>query len=1050
MAILFKNNAASTLTYKMTDAQEVLYVADASVFPVIASDSGDVFKLTLVGDDTLEIVEAFEVYNPEGRQGFKIRRAQEGTTAQAWPVGTRVEMRITAGALQSFFSTIATTEKLGVSKLSTYQQAIEGTDNTTNMTPRRTVDAIHQFNTTIVETPVVTGTTSVRSGTTYPYTFTASVMGGFDDPIVAFYYAGNQTGEETFIRVPVTIPTTTNATATGDVSFTGNVGDVIVVTTYAETMSGNLSRYGTLNVNIIANNPPDISTLVHDVPTTGSRYATSVVHFSGVTDADGDVVRYRIKNAVNCSFSKTNEIADGEAVTITWKVPADYPVDANGFPASGNSTFTLEAYDFLGGASSQNFTTAVRYRWADDTQITVTTGTSPELTFTFQAPYPSNPDIIIYPNVFVYDICYADGTVFKHSWLSKDQTSNWTTGRSVTTSVPWNETLTIKAYWADNGEYVLDTLRVSIPSVTFTTVVTFAAPVWTTEQGQTITKDDTFNVTWTQGTSSPTYTVSGTEVNTSNDPNFGYIKRSSNISGTATSVALNGSIWWIFDNPAVTNYARIRNYWTDTSTNKKYYSAWSSPLLQVNGQTASLGAATIISPATNSVLDPSVVIPTTIALGAVTGQTVDKMKISAYSGITADPSSQQPIWTSGEVAYSSSYNIPANILQWNNIYKLFVDVHGTITGWARGTDGVVIRTIMHKYTGQPNQTYPVQGQTQIPVESAQTYTWTNAPRVGSAVPSYTRVVIYRKSDNAVVFSKETGIDATTCVIPANTLAHNTEYLYRIDNWFIEGGQLDAQDMTKFTSKTTGFVTSYPAVWQAYRSSTTYNVPYTGTYDVVAIGGGGSGGTGHAVFDTSNPPMFVVYRYSGAGGGSGGISRWQGTINAGTALTCTVGAGGAAQTASSMAGIAGGSTSVTGGPVSVSAGGGGGGGKDGYGGLNAVGGTGGSGNLQNGGAGGKTIYCDPGRAGEGVNCSGGAGYPTSQCQGNSSVGDASGGGACSAYGGYIAGGGGAGALGSLAEPAEWATPGWTNDSYTHPANAGAGQVGCVLIISTWAL
>ena len=105
MAILFKNNAASTLTYKMTDAQEVLYVADASVFPVITPDSGDTFKLTLVGDDTLEIVEAFDVYNPEGRQGFKIRRAQEGTTAQAWPVGTRVEMRITADALNSFVPT---------------------------------------------------------------------------------------------------------------------------------------------------------------------------------------------------------------------------------------------------------------------------------------------------------------------------------------------------------------------------------------------------------------------------------------------------------------------------------------------------------------------------------------------------------------------------------------------------------------------------------------------------------------------------------------------------------------------------------------------------------------------------------------------------------------------------------------------------------------------------------------------------------------------------------------------------------------------------------
>lgn len=1047
MAILFKNNAASTLTYKMTDVQEVLYVADASVFPVIASDSGDVFKLTLVGDDTLEIVEAFEVYNPEGRQGFKIRRAQEGTTAQAWPAGTRVEMRITAGALQSFFSTIATTEKLGVSKLSTYQQAIEGIDNTTNMTPRRTVDAIHQFNTTIVETPVVTGTTSVRSGTTYPYTFTASVMGGFEDPIVAFYYVGNQTGEETFIRVPVTTPTTTNATATGDVSFTGAVGDVIVVTTYAETASGNLSRYGTLNVNITANNPPDISKLVHDVPTTGYAGQSVTVHFSGVTDADGDKVKYRIKSRVNCTFSKTNNIAAGEAVTITWNHPANYPKYAQNAATNGDASFVIEAYDFLGGASSKKITSDITYRW-DNLVLRVTSGTSPHVTVEWDA-FTSHNNNYPAPNSIDFGVHYADGTRIPTGTFTSSS-SEWTT-RTTSFDVRWNEKATIVASIRDDASESLSDIVVSLdPRPEVTTVVTFTAPVWTSEQGQTVTDEGTFAIAWTQGTSSPAYTVTGHHCQTSTDPNFGSTINSIEKVSTTNTSTLTTAAWFEFGNPAIVNYARLRSYWTDPSTNKKYYSAWSSPLLQVNGQTASLDAATILSPATNSILDPSIVIPTTIALGAVTGQTVDKMKISAYTGVNADPSSQQPVWTSGEVAYSSSYNIPANILSWNNVYKLFVDVHGTITGWARDTDGVVVRTIMHKYTGQPNQTYPVQGQTQIPVESAQTYTWTNAPRVGSNVPSYTRVVIYRKSDNAVVFSKETGIDATTCVIPANTLAHNTEYHCRIDNWFVEGGQLDVEDMTKFTSKTTGFVTSYPAVWQAYRSSTTYSVPYTGTYDVVAIGGGGSGGTGYSRFDSSNPPMFVTYVNSGAGGGSGGISRWQGTINAGTALTCTVGAGGAAQTASSMAGIAGGSTSVTGGPVSVSAGGGGGGGKDGYGGLNAVGGTGGSGNLQNGGAGGKTIYCDPGRAGEGVNCSGGAGYPTSQCQGNSSVGDAPGGGACSAYGGYIAGGGGAGALGRLMEPSEWATPGWTNDSYTHPANAGAGQVGCVLIISTWAL
>ena len=1047
MAILFKNNAASTLTYKMTDVQEVLYVADASVFPVITPGSGDTFKLTLVGDDTLEIVEAFEAYNPEGRQGFKIRRAQEGTTAQAWPVGTRVEMRITAGALESFFSTEATETVLGVSKLATYQQAVEGTDNTTNMTPRRTVDAIHQFNTTIVETPVVTGTTSVRSGTTYPYTFTASVMGGFDDPIVAFYYVGNQTGSEPFIRVPVTTPANTNATATGNVSFTGNVGDIVKVRTYAMTESGNMSRYGTLDVTIIANNPPDMSTLVHDVPTTGYAGQTVTVHFSGVTDADGDVVKYRIKNAVNCSFSKTNNIADGEAVTITWNHPANYPKYAQTAATNGDSTFVLEAYDFLGGTSAQSFTADITYRW-DNLVLRVTSGTSPHVTVEWDA-FTSHNNNFPEPVSIGFGAHYADGT--KEAVGTYNSSSpEWTT-RTHSFDIRWNETATIVASIRDGQSESTATLVVSLePRIPVTSVVTFTAPVWTTQQGQIVTADTTLNVAWTQGTSSPAYTPVGYHMQSSTDPNFVTFANERNATSTLTNYSLDHT-WFSFGNPAVTNYVRIRNRWRDTATNKMYYSAWSSPLLQVNGQTASLDAATITSPAANSVLDPSVVIPTTIALGAVTGQTVDKMKISAYSGITADPSSQQPVWTSGEVAYNSSYNIPANTLSWNGVYKLFVDVHGTITGWARDTDGVVIRTIMHKYTGQPNQTYPVQGQTQIPVESAQTYTWTNAPRVGSNVPSYTRVVIYRKSDNAVVFTKETGIDATTCVIPANTLAHNTEYHCRIDNWFVEGGQLDANDMTKFTSKTTGFVTSYPAVWQAYRSSTTYTIPYTGTYDVITIGGGGSGGTGHAYFDSSNPPRFVSYVYSGGGGGSGGISRWQGTINANTVLSCSVGAGGVARTAASQNGAAGGSTSVTGGPVSVSSSGGGGGLADGYGVRGSVAGAAGTGNLSNGGAGGDSYYCNAGQAGGSAGCSGGAGYPTSQCSGNSQAGNAPGGGACSAYGGYAAGGGGAGALGNLmGTPDTWATPGWTNDSYTHPTHNGAGQVGCVLIISTWVL
>lgn len=1056
MAILFKNNAASTLTYKMTNVQEVLYVADASVFPVIASDSGDVFKLTLVGDDTLEIVEAFEVYNPEGRQGFKIRRAQEGTTAQAWPAGTRVEMRITAGALQSFFSTIATTEKLGVSKLSTYQQAIEGIDNTTNMTPRRTVDAIHQFNTTIVETPVVTGTTSVRSSTTYPYTFTASVMSGFDDPIVAFYYVGNQTGEEAFIRVPVTTPTTTNATATGDVSFTGAVGDVIVVTTYAETASGNLSRYGTLNVNIIANNPPDISKLVHDVPTTGYAGQSVTVHFSGVTDADGDEVKYRIKNCVNCTFSKTNNIAAGEAVTITWNHPANYPKYAQNAATNGAASFVIEAYDFLGGASSKKITSDITYRW-DNLVLRVTSGTSPHVTVEWDA-FTSHNNNYPAPNSIGFGVHYADGTKIPTGTFTSSS-PEWTT-RTTSFDVRWNEKVTIVASIRDDASESLSDLVVSLdPRPEVTTVVTFTAPVWTTEQGQTVTDEDAFSITWTQGTSSPAYTVTGHCCQTSTDPNFGSTINSIEKVSTTNTSTLTARAWFEFGNPAIVNYVRLRNYWTDPSTNKKYYSAWSSPLLQVNGQTASLDAATITSPAANSMLDPSIVIPTTIALGAVTGQTVDKMKISAYSGVTADPSSQQPVWTSGEVAYNSSYSIPANALLWHGVYKLFVDVHGTITGWARDTDGVVIRTIMHKYTGQPNQTYPVQGQTQIPVESEQTYTWTNAPRVGSTVPSYTRVVIYRKSDNAVVFTEETGMDATSCVIPANTLAHNTEYHCRIDNWFVEGGQLDVEDMTKFTSKTVGYVTTKPYVYNGWRASGSYTIPYTGNYQIYALGGGGAGGSYKYTTVNDGPITYPA----GGGGGTGYMQTITRDFNAGDVITFTVGAGGVHDlTAGSGTmepfgyNVSGSSTTISlNGSVLVTGAGGQGGQNAGWSGSNfgggpGIGGAGGAGAFAGGAGGDAYSNGNPGSNGT----AGGQHYYDATGVGYHRGGGGGGGRVNADWFVAVKGGGGGGGGRSEATNGK-GEPGWSNDSYavvadTSTAKNCSGAQGTVYINSTWVL
>ena len=1043
MAILFKNNAASTLSsiyISSTGKFSDLYVADSSVFPSITAGTGDYFYLTLVGDDTLEIVKAFETgTNSSGGKYIRVYRAQEDTVQQDWPAGTRVEMRITAGALQSFFSTIATTEELGVSKLSTYQQAIEGTDNTTNMTPRRTVDAIHQFNTTVVETPVVTGTTSVRSGTTYPYTFTASVMGGFEDPIVAFYYVGNQTGEEAFIRVPVTTPTTTNATATGDVSFVGEVGDVIVVTTYAETELGNVSKYGTLNVSIIANNPPDISNLEDNVPATGYANQAMHVHFSGATDEDGDTVKYRIKNMVNCTFSKTTDIADGEDVILTWKKPADYHQNATNDVANGNSSFVLEAYDNFGGSASKTYTSDITYRW-DIPTVSVTSGTNPEAVITWTEITSHNNN---YPTPYGISLKVLSGTDFERN-IHVTSDSEEYTSRKITVTVPWNATFTVQGTVKSNATEAGSECFIRSNTASATSVVTFTAPVWTSEQGQTITEEDVFRVTWTSGSSSPAYTLKGYVIETSTIVDFSYTTQRAQELGQNTSSEMKGTYWWRFDNPAQVNYARICNIWEDPTTKTKYYSDWSSPVLVVNGQTANLTAASITSPVANAVLDPSVATTVNIALGEVVGQTVDKMKVDVLEG-----DSDTVVHTSGEIAYSSSYVIPANTLDYNGTFRLRCNTHGTLTGWVDG-NLTTVSTIMHKYTDQPVLVKPTNSATLVRVEAAQSYTWVNASAVGENTNSYTRLVIM-DSSGSTVYTKDAGTNATSYSVPANTLSHNTKYTWKVINWFVTGGTAGVDDLTKSsTSNTWSFTTTPTAVSQTFRASGSYSVPYTGTYEVVAIGGGGSGGTGHTVFDSSSAPLFVVYVYAGSGGGSGGISRWQGSINSGTKLTYTVGAGGAAQTAISSDGVAGGISSVTGGSVNVSAGGGGGGKKDGYGAGDNPGGAGGSGTYSNGGAGGKSRYCDPGEAGVGVGCSGGAGYPTSACQSNSQVGNAAGGGGCSAYNGYIAGGGGAGASGDLMAVTGWATPGWANDTHTHPDNDGAGQVGAVIITSTWDL
>jgi hypothetical protein len=103
--LLFKNNASGTLSAEMTAIATsfALGVGEGNAFP--NPTSGQSFMVTLQNGANIEIMEV------TARSGdtFTVVRAQEGTTAQIWAIGTPVEMRLTAGVMDRFFQLLAAT-----------------------------------------------------------------------------------------------------------------------------------------------------------------------------------------------------------------------------------------------------------------------------------------------------------------------------------------------------------------------------------------------------------------------------------------------------------------------------------------------------------------------------------------------------------------------------------------------------------------------------------------------------------------------------------------------------------------------------------------------------------------------------------------------------------------------------------------------------------------------------------------------------------------------------------------------------------------------------
>lgn len=97
MGVVLKNNAASTITTTISASDVGLAVAAGagSLFPALGA--GDYFYATLVSSGG-----TYEVVKVTARVGdtMTVVRAQEGTTAQSFASGSRIELRVTAAAVR--------------------------------------------------------------------------------------------------------------------------------------------------------------------------------------------------------------------------------------------------------------------------------------------------------------------------------------------------------------------------------------------------------------------------------------------------------------------------------------------------------------------------------------------------------------------------------------------------------------------------------------------------------------------------------------------------------------------------------------------------------------------------------------------------------------------------------------------------------------------------------------------------------------------------------------------------------------------------------------
>lgn len=926
----------------------------------------------------------------------------------------------------------------GITRLATTQEHLDATDDTIAATPLGVKQVAQQFVNIVITQPTITGPDSVREQSTHTYSLHAKALLP-DAKIVAFYYHIDELGPT---PTKVDVPTASQAvevTLDTDVTFPGNIGTVNTLIVYAEDSYGNLSRYSSKPVEIRLNEPPNMAGFTHTIPANVAKGTTYTIKMSGAVDPDGDPVTYKF------DFGDTGIVATPNTGIIdNQNVQFTLPKDNTKYPPSVTNktyvlTFKVIATDSLGATNQVTITTVMSVIF--DAPIIGSprqgqTDFNPKGTVTWSEASIAND--VIDPDIAILAISETSDMT-NPVWRKEMKPAV----SSIAVDLPYNKTLYAQTRYR-NDAHSID----GVPSlkINFTTQVVLPKPTFVvTVDGAAVTSGDTTTQSMVAAAKVLITTTTSTTVPTGDATNWNEISIADNISfNNAYEGGYAGLIFTSYTSalsggfisagvPAKPTYLRVRQ--TARQVGPEGYkidvvSPWSD-IFELKLLSASLTVPVPTTPATGTENIPKTGVTLQWNNGTPVGQTIDKVQVQ----VATDASFLTIVKDSGAINTVTSWNVVDLAL--NTTYYWRVRNNGTATGWSAWSNTFNFKTFVNELTSQPPITAPTANQSHVSRKNPIAVTWNN-PNTANANGSVQYIVnVYDNSWNHMYSSGLLGNAVRSFNIPANTLPNaDTPYIIQVVAT-LDGGTSTPAEYNQWKASALTIRTSPPAVSWSTRVGANYTVPYTGPYNVVAIGGGGGGGTYRLDGGWSNA--------GGGGGGSGFITEYVLNLSQGDVLNISVGAGG-------IVASKGGTTSMSkGGAVLIN----GEGGNPGAGGeyhqaTRPSGGTG----KANGGGGGYVLSQSnnqpDGERGQGFNITGGAGGGRAS-SGSYNLYSGGGGGGALVYRGINAGGGGGGAAaGEYSTFAGKGQPGWYADSYTtaQGKNVLEGADGCFIIVSNY--